>query len=124
MEPLCIAIRQPEDVNNSSRIAYHVAVHLLRNNLSRLVIAARSVDRGKKAKATMLSEVSAYKGCIEIWSLDMADFGSCRAFARRVNCELDRIDIFLANAGTYPVTWKLTKDGYEERYLNLFFLVP
>ncbi|CAD6563759.1 MAG: hypothetical protein CYPHOPRED_000063 [Cyphobasidiales sp. Tagirdzhanova-0007] len=99
----------------SGRIAYHVAVHLLRNNLSRLVIAARSVDRGKKAKATMLSEVSAYKGCIEIWSLDMADFGSCRAFARRVNCELDRIDIFLANAGTYPVTWKLTKDGYEER---------
>ena len=62
----------------------------------------------------MLLSVPTYKDIIEVWQVDMADFDSVKVFGRRVAIELDRVDIFVANAGIQASTWRTTKDGYEE----------
>lgn len=36
---------------------------------------------------------------MDCWELNMSKFDSVKAFAERANRELDRLDIFMANAG-------------------------
>lgn len=102
------------ELNLLNSLAYHTAIHLLHNNISRLILAVRNGQKGATAKSSMLEAVPTYKGSIIIWELEMADFDSIKRFAERVSAELDRVDIFLASAGVYATTWQMTRDGYEE----------
>ena len=62
----------------------------------------------------MLAAVPTFKGKIDVWEVDMASFDSVRSFAKRIRSDLDRLDIFLLNAGIQAHTWRVTNDGYEE----------
>jgi len=77
-------------------------------HVSRLVFACRILEKGEAAKAKVMSEIgSTDRLTIDVWQVDLDQFDSIRAFCRRVDLELDRLDGFIANAGV-----ELTK--YEQ----------
>jgi retinol dehydrogenase 12 len=43
----------------------------------------------------------------------LSDFASVKAFATKCEAELDRLDVFLSNAGLMSGPWQTTKDGWE-----------
>ncbi|KAF6830611.1 short-chain dehydrogenase [Colletotrichum musicola] len=75
------------------------ARHFARLGASKLVLAVRSLDKGRAAK----EDIEATTGCgpdvIEIRQLDMGSYANVQKFASSLASDLDRVDIFVANAG-------------------------
>lgn len=108
----------------SSGLGYHAAHHLLSLKLSHLVLAVRSLDRGKSAAKQLQSKHSAAK--IDVWHLEMTSYESIRAFCRQVETELPRLDITILNAGIVKGHFTKCSTGHEEaiqvNYLSTFLL--
>ncbi|KAI0416774.1 putative short-chain dehydrogenase [Xylaria grammica] len=73
--------------------------HYIRMGAERVIIAVRSLGKGHAAKADIEQTTHCRPSIIQVWQLDMASYTSVQSFAERANKELDRIDIFNANAG-------------------------
>ncbi|KAJ2993561.1 hypothetical protein NUW58_g1800 [Xylaria curta] len=73
--------------------------HYIRLGADRVIIAVRSLEKGHAAKADIEQTTHCNPNIIQVWQLDMASYGSVQEFAERANKELNRIDIFNANAG-------------------------
>ncbi|OAL26134.1 hypothetical protein AYO20_10187 [Fonsecaea nubica] len=101
------------------------ARQLLSLNLSRLILAVRSSQRGAEAAKSLHATYP--RATIDVWQLDMASYDSIQAFVQRAENELTRLDIIILNAGrwTYNFT-KLPATGHEEifqiNYLSTVFL--
>ncbi|KAJ6581881.1 hypothetical protein B0H19DRAFT_983986 [Mycena capillaripes] len=89
-----------------------LAIHLARLNPAQLILAVRDLKKGDAAKETIVAETG-FKGSIEVWELDMADFASVKRFAERANTNLKRLDGAVLNAGINSVKWSQTPDGWE-----------
>ncbi|KAF1935289.1 retinol dehydrogenase 12 [Clathrospora elynae] len=87
------------------------ARHYARLGASKLILAVRSVDKGQAAKEDIVS-TTGHKNT-QVWKLDMGDYSSVQSFAKRAEAELDRIDIFLANAGVVRAEYHEV-NGHEE----------
>ncbi|CCA72831.1 related to short-chain dehydrogenase/reductase family protein, putative-Penicillium marneffei [Serendipita indica DSM 11827] len=99
-------------------LGFETAKAFYQMNPARLILAVRSVDKGEAAKKKIVEEggVTVLEGSrprVDVWHLDMADFANVKKFAQRCHDELDRIDIFLANAGVQNREWIVTKDSWE-----------
>lgn len=82
---------------------------------SRVILAVRSIEKGTKAK----EEISRRNGDaaatrIDVWKLDMDSFASVKAFAERVERELERLDVALLNAGLMMRAFQKSPEGWEE----------
>ncbi|KAK7025037.1 hypothetical protein R3P38DRAFT_2708048 [Favolaschia claudopus] len=97
---------------SNTGIGLGVAVHLARLNPALLILAVRDLDKGAAAKETIIAETD-FKGCLEVWELDMASFASVKKFAERVNTTLERLDGASLNAGINLWDWRTTDDGWE-----------
>lgn len=99
----------------SRSVGYATVVHLLQRNISHVIVACRSVEKGEAAKEKMLAAMSdCEQSRISVWKLDLASFESVRTFAGRLNTELERLDILILNAGLSTEAWRMSVDGYEE----------
>lgn len=78
-------------------LGFEAASQLLDLGLSRLILAVRSAARGEAAASKL--RPAHPKATVEVWDLDMASYDSVRAFARRVDAQLGRVDLVLLNAG-------------------------
>ncbi|USP75396.1 retinol dehydrogenase 12 [Curvularia clavata] len=87
------------------------ARHYARLGANKLILAVRSVDKGEEAKQD-IARTTGHEN-IEVWKLDMSDYSSIAAFAKRAETELDRIDIFIANAGVVRAEYHQV-NGHEE----------
>ena len=88
------------------------ARHFARLGASTLILAVRSLEKGNAAKKDIEHSTGCAKGVIQVWQLDMANYGSVQKFAARAEKELERVDAFLANAGL--ATTKFSKaEGNE-----------
>jgi NAD(P)-dependent dehydrogenase (short-subunit alcohol dehydrogenase family) len=67
-----------------------------------VVLAVRSLERGRAAAAQM-------EGDVELGLLDVADLSSVRAFAETV----DSVDVLINNAGALALPFSLSPDGVE-----------
>ncbi|KAE8379170.1 hypothetical protein BDV26DRAFT_291486 [Aspergillus bertholletiae] len=86
---------------------------LLSYNLSHLILAVRSTAKGETAAATLQKEYP--MATIEVWQLDMASYGSVRAFVRRTESQLSRLDIVILNAGLGRLNFgTVPSSGHEE----------
>ncbi len=99
---------------SNTGIGYALAVHLARLNPAILILAVRDQEKGESAKVELLKECPGYTGKLEVWVLDMADFGSVKRFADKVNAELTRLDGLVLNAGVQNWKWGLSRDGWEQ----------
>ncbi|KAJ7151326.1 hypothetical protein C8R43DRAFT_1096691 [Mycena crocata] len=90
-----------------------LAIHLARLEPAQLVLAVRDLKKGDAAKKTIIAQTG-FTGLLEVWELDMADFGSVKKFAERANSSLKRMDGAVLNAGINSWNWDSTPDGWEK----------
>ncbi|KAJ6620576.1 hypothetical protein B0H10DRAFT_1791582 [Mycena sp. CBHHK59/15] len=90
-----------------------LAIHLARLNPAQLILAVRDLKKGDAAKAKIMAQTG-FAGSLEVWELDMADFGSVKRFAERANTTLKRLDGVVLNAGIHAGKWDVTSDGWEK----------
>ncbi|KAI3317544.1 putative short-chain dehydrogenase [Xylariaceae sp. AK1471] len=95
------------------------ARHFARLGVSRLILAVRRLDAGEDAKREIESTTSIGKNAIQVWQLDMATYASVQDFAARLNAELDRVDIFIANAGIARSAFHVAEDNEEMITVNV-----
>ncbi|EOA85730.1 uncharacterized protein SETTUDRAFT_151985 [Exserohilum turcica Et28A] len=87
------------------------ARHYARMGARKLILAVRSVDKGQEAKEDIV-RTTGHKDT-QVWKLDMGDYTSVKSFAKRAEAELERIDIFIANAGVVRAEYHQV-NGHEE----------
>ncbi|KAF2773025.1 short-chain dehydrogenase/reductase [Teratosphaeria nubilosa] len=86
--------------------------HYVRLNAEKVIIACRSPGKGEVAKKE-IEESTKRSGVVDVWALDLADYDSIRAFAKRAS-GLKRIDILLENAAVQTFKWS-TINGHESQ---------
>ncbi|KAL2167995.1 hypothetical protein VTG60DRAFT_530 [Thermothelomyces hinnuleus] len=72
-------------------IGYHAARHLLALGLSRLILTARSPSKGDRVASELRAAFPGAK--VEIWPLELGDYQSVLALARRVEAEFSNSDV-------------------------------
>ncbi|SGY74432.1 BQ5605_C005g03363 [Microbotryum silenes-dioicae] len=95
-------------------LGLHAAIHLARLNPARLILAVRTPSKGETARAQIAEQASFDLNHIHVWQLDLASFDSVKAFAKRCEDELDRLDVMVENAAIATFGFKKTEDGWEE----------
>jgi NAD(P)-dependent dehydrogenase (short-subunit alcohol dehydrogenase family) len=95
------------------------ARHYARLGASKLILAVRSLDKGNAAKHDIEATTNCAKNVIQVWQLDMASYANVKKFAARVDAELDRVDIFIANAGVARLTYSTTEDNETTITINV-----
>ena len=76
----------------------------------KLIVTCRDDTKGAETVKTL--KAHAPSANVEYWTLDLADFASVKAFAKKID-SLDRLDIFIENAGVAFDNYHGTKDGHE-----------
>ena len=89
----------------NSGLGFECAKQLVEFGCARVILAVRSIDAGEAAKDTIQAS-SGRKGVVHVWHLDLCRAESVKAFARRVERELDRVDGLLLNAGINNAKWE------------------
>jgi NAD(P)-dependent dehydrogenase (short-subunit alcohol dehydrogenase family) len=82
---------------SNTGIGFQAARVLLEHNLSHLIIAVRSINKGEAAAQTLRKDFP--KAQIDVWQLDMLSYDSIQSFVKRCHERLDRLDRALLNAG-------------------------
>lgn len=93
----------------NSGIGLPTALELARRG-ARVVVTARSADKGADAVARIRQEVPGAR--VDHARLDLADLASVREFAAGV----DQVDLLVNNAGVGMTPKSLTKDGFELQF--------
>ncbi|KAK3314607.1 hypothetical protein B0H66DRAFT_576809 [Apodospora peruviana] len=109
----------------NSGLGLHHARQLLGLNLSRLILAVRSPEKGESAAVKFRAEFPS--AVVSVWSLEMTSYPSIQAFARRVATETPDLDIAVLNAGVMQSEFALNPSTGHERdiqvnYLSTFLL--
>lgn len=87
------------------------ARHFARLGAETLILAVRSLEKGEAAKDEIV-RTTGHRNIL-VWKLDMSDYDSVKSFAKRAEAELDRVDIFIANAGVIRAEYNKI-NGHEE----------
>jgi NAD(P)-dependent dehydrogenase (short-subunit alcohol dehydrogenase family) len=92
--------------------------HALSLGASNIIMGVRSLSKGKEARDDILSSIpNAPEKTIEVWELDMSNFQSVVAFARRVKDYVEnegrRLDVAIMNAGIASLDWNVSADNWE-----------
>lgn len=101
-------------------LGYETARRLVSLRPRRVVMAVRSVDRGRDALAAIERDTGV-RGVGEVWHLDMSSRESVAAFARRARSDLGggggggavRVDGLVANAAAAEARWVECFGGWE-----------
>ena len=94
----------------NSGVGYHAAAHLRRANAD-VIVAARSVDKGRRAVSELTSLPGV--GTVELVHLDLADASSVRQANTALRDLTDGLDAVVNNAGIMQTPQTTTVDGFE-----------
>lgn len=86
-----------------------------------VILACRDQTKGQAALAHIKN--SHPDARVRLYSLDLADLTSVRGCARRLNDELDGLDVLINNAGVVPTRQQSTADGFEMQF-GVNYLAP
>jgi hypothetical protein len=92
-------------------LGFEAAKHLVRLEAAKVILAVRNTSAGEKAKKD-IEESTGKIGVAEVWPLDLASYGSVKAFARKATAELDRIDAVIENAAV-AVSERVLAEGHS-----------
>ena len=101
-------------------LGYETAAQLLALNLSVLILAVRSADKGEAAAAALRRLHPGAR--IEVWLLDLSSYDSVVGFARRVDSSLLRVDMVLLNAGMMNLSFGRNKSTGNEETIQVNYL--
>ncbi|KAK5130599.1 hypothetical protein LTR08_001918 [Meristemomyces frigidus] len=86
-------------------VGFEASVKFVELGASRVILAVRSIKKGEDARA-QIEQRSGRKGVAEVWELDMLDYESIKAFATKVDKEVECLDILVLNAGVIMATYQ------------------
>lgn len=96
-----------------------ISARELARNGAKVVVAARSEERGKDAVKRIqeaLKDVPGGASRVEFLKLDLGSFSSVRSFAWQFKGRYSKLDILLLNAGIMALPQpELTVDGFESQ---------
>ncbi|KAJ9117678.1 hypothetical protein QFC24_006392 [Naganishia onofrii] len=96
-----------------SGLGYEAAKTFARHNPARLILAVRNTLAGNKAAREIVEAHGGKCTVLEVWQLDLGRLQSVKDFAETANRELDRLDVFISNAGITTEKFARTVDGFE-----------
>ena len=79
-------------------LGFEAAKHLVLLGAAKVILGVRNVRAGETAKMEIEAATES-SDIVQVWALDLANYGSVKAFAKRADTELDRIDALIENAG-------------------------
>lgn len=86
-------------------LGFEAARHFARLG-AKVILGVRTPSKGEEA-ARSIEKSTGRKGACEVWQLDMGDFDSVKAFAKKAE-GLDRLDAVVENAGVAKYTYSET----------------
>lgn len=104
---------------SNTGLGKEAARHYARLGASTLILAVRDLDKGNAAKHDIESTTNCGKNVIQVWKLDMASYASVQKFAARLDAELDRVDVFIANAGVARFKYSTAEDNETTITVNV-----
>jgi NAD(P)-dependent dehydrogenase (short-subunit alcohol dehydrogenase family) len=97
---------------SNTGLGFEAGRQLLTLGLSHLIVAVRSLEKGKSAAAKL--RLANPEATIDVWALDMESYDSIQTFVRKCDAELSRIDYTILNSGFAPFVFSTTKStGHE-----------
>lgn len=96
---------------SNTGLGLEAARHLLRLNALKVILAVRSLAKGQAAAEELLHSTGATRNNIEVWPLDLSDYGSIKKLSERAN-QLERLDAVISNAGMLTQQWTMV-NGME-----------
>jgi NAD(P)-dependent dehydrogenase (short-subunit alcohol dehydrogenase family) len=81
---------------------------------ARLVMACRSLEKGKEAKEKIEKELEDPE--LEVRRIDLADLESVKNFAKEFRANNDELHVLCNNAGVMAVPRSETEDGFEQQF--------
>lgn len=122
-------IRPPKDTNLGGKVGIVTGANqglgleasdqLLASRLSRLIIAVRSLAKGKVAADALRAKYP--KATVDVFQLDMTSYTSIRAFVAEVE-RLERLDIAILNAGVRKIKPELVPGTGHEETIQINYL--
>ncbi|KAE9369324.1 putative short-chain dehydrogenase/reductase family protein [Stipitochalara longipes BDJ] len=101
-------------------LGFESSKQLLDLGLSHLIVAVRSLEKGRAAASKLL--LANTTATIDIWPLDMESYDSIQAFVRKCNTELSRIDFTILNAGIGPIAFRKSPSTGHESAIQVNYL--
>ncbi|KAB5563222.1 short-chain dehydrogenase/reductase-like protein [Coniochaeta sp. 2T2.1] len=106
----------------NSGLGLEASRHFVRLGAARVILACRSLEAGEAAgrdivRSAAATTTPAPKGVVvvEVWEVDLAVFDSVRRFCRRVDGELERLDVVVLNAGVAVPGFEAVDGGFERQ---------
>ena len=94
---------------SNTGLGREAASHIVRLGAAKVILAVRNLSKGEDARRYIESKTGR-TGVVEVWELDLASYGSVKAFAERVE-GLERLDALLENAGISVHEFEMTEDN-------------
>ncbi|KAG6365899.1 hypothetical protein INS49_000075 [Diaporthe citri] len=98
-------------------LGYEAARQFLTLGASRVILACRSISRGKEAVSALKADPEVQKAnpsaTVEVFELDLDDYQSGLRFTERVKKEVKELDILLNNGGMVAMKYERSKSGHE-----------
>jgi len=88
---------------SNTGLGLEAARHFARLGAAKIILGVRTISKGEEA-ARSIEKTTGRENICEVWQLDMGDFESVKAFAKKVEA-LDRLDVVLENAGVAKYTF-------------------
>ncbi|KAI9167854.1 Short chain dehydrogenase atnD [Paramyrothecium foliicola] len=96
---------------SNSGIGYECVKQLVRLDAAHIIMAVRNLESGESARATIETATDRY-GVLQVWHLDLASFESVKKFVKKVENDLDQVDVLICNAAMMTSKWDV-KEGME-----------
>jgi len=104
---------------SNSGLGLEAAKLLLSLNLSHLILAVRTVEKGEIVAAPLRSAYP--KAQIDVWALDMLSYASIQSFAQQC-ATLSRLDVVILNAGIANVKFEINTSTNHEQTFQVNYL--
>jgi NAD(P)-dependent dehydrogenase (short-subunit alcohol dehydrogenase family) len=94
---------------SNTGVGYATALKYVELGASIVILGVRSIEKGETAKA-QIEKTTGRPGVVQVWQLDMANFQSLDAFAKRAET-LKKLDVLVLNAGIMSRSFRLSETG-------------
>ncbi|KAI1392106.1 short-chain dehydrogenase/reductase [Hypoxylon trugodes] len=96
----------------NSGMGFHAAIKYAQLGASKLILVARSKEKGEAAKASIIDKTKT-KADITVMAVDLERFASVKEFSRQVYEQVDDLHVALLCAGVMIPEFALGPEGYE-----------
>lgn len=87
---------------------------MLSENGATVVMACRSIEKGRKAREKIEDEESSVD--LRVMELDLASLDSVHSFAMKYMDSFDTLEVLVNNAGVMMIPWRTTEFGFEYQF--------